>query len=99
MKKRYLIIALIFVLFATCKTSREVYVNDDKNIKINNLESKIKNKHKAIDSLIYYGHKLLKYDGNGNVIRPNSISKSGNPLYFKEQHEGFFNDMESLHLH
>lgn len=86
MKKRYLIIALIFVLFATCKTSREVYVNDDKNIKINNLESKIKNKHKAIDSLIYYGHKLLKYDGNGNVIRPNSISKSGNPLYFKEQH-------------
>lgn len=86
MKKRYLIIALIFVLFATCKTSREVYVNDDKNIKKNDLESKIINKHKAIDSLIYHGHKLLKYDGNGNVIRPNSISKSGNPLYFKEQH-------------
>lgn len=86
MKKGYLIIALIFVLFATCKTSREVYVNDDKNIKKNGLESKIENKQKAIDSLIYHGHKLLKYDGNGNVIRPNSISKSGNPLYFKEQH-------------
>lgn len=86
MKKAYLIIALIFVLFATCKTSREVYVNDDKNIKKNGLESKIENKQKAIDSLIYHGHKLLKYDGNGNVIRPNSISKSGNPLYFKEQH-------------
>lgn len=86
MKKGYLIIALIFVLFATCKTSREVYVNNDKNIKKNGLESKIENKQKAIDSLIYHGHKLLKYDGNGNVIRPNSISKSGNPLYFKEQH-------------
>ena len=83
MKKGYLIIALIFVLFATCKTSREVYVNDDKNIKKNGLESKIENKQKAIDSLIYHGHKLLKYDGNGNVIRQNSISKSGNPLYFK----------------
>ena len=86
MRKEHIIIALIFVLFSTCKTSKDVYIDEDKKTKRNGLESKIDNKQKTIDSLVYHGHKLLRYDKNGKVIRPNSISKSGNPLYFEEQH-------------
>ena len=85
MKRKYWILVLVLVFFATCKTTREVYV-DNKPTEKNRLLKKINNKQDAIDSLIYFGHELLKYDVNGNVIRPNSISKSGNPLYFKEQH-------------
>lgn len=86
MKTKYFILGLIIVLLASCKTSREANVDADKPTKRNTLKSKIEKKQQAIDSLIYNGHKLLKYDSDGNVIRPNSISKSGNPLYFKEQH-------------
>jgi hypothetical protein len=85
MKTKYWFLFLVLVFFATCKTTKEVYV-DKKPTEKNRLLKKINNKQDAIDSLIYFGHELLKYDINGKVIRPNSISKSGNPLYFKEQH-------------
>ena len=56
------------------------------NSKLSSLYTKLEKTNKRIDSLVSINHPKLKRDNENNIIRPDGITLSGRPIYYKSYH-------------
>lgn len=81
-------IFLLFFIVVGCTILRVKIVSDKETHqdKLNALYHKIDKNEKAIDSLIEINHPNLKRDNSNSIIRPDGVSLSGKPIYYKTYH-------------
>jgi len=85
MKKKTLLISILFASCSTLIVNNEFVNKDtDDNVKefSNRFNAYTKKKNATIDQIVSNKHNYLKTNLNGVIIRPNSISQSGKPLYY-----------------
>ncbi len=73
-----LVVAGCSVLKLDTSSQKKAY-----NEKLSSLYAKIEDLNKRIDILIETNHPNLIRDNNNNIIRPDGITFSGNPVYYK----------------
>jgi subtilisin family serine protease len=85
MKKKFFLL-LLFVGCGLINSKEEWVEMTKRENKIKNIYAKIQSEQSEIDNLINKKHPSLKRDRKNNIIRPDGITLSGKPVYYKSYH-------------